>query len=226
VFTKSPYPLHSILNQIQPVLSHRGCLRFGLTLVCLPACAYIYHTDCSFAVFWPKWGSNILFFILNGTTGQCGPTSAVLRPYRNRIYRNLIGFLGRGIGPSQKLYLHRTTQTQTYIHATSGIRTPNPNVRAAEYVIDEHIKMSSSSSSSSSFDGLGSLACFQSESVWNYVSYRWLVGLLVQWISTTQGSQNKLRRPYLEWDSNPRSKCSCERRHFVPCTARHVKYQC
>jgi len=37
----------------------------------------------------------------------------------------LVGFLGRGIGPSQGLYLHRTARhrkMRTYTHAYSGIR--------------------------------------------------------------------------------------------------------
>jgi hypothetical protein len=40
--------------------------------------------------------------------------------------RHLVRLLGRGISPSQCLYLHRTTQrrkTRTNIHASSGIRT-------------------------------------------------------------------------------------------------------
>jgi hypothetical protein len=47
----------------------------------------------------------------------------------------LVGLLGRGIGPMQGLYLHRTTQhrkTWTHIHASSRIRTHDPSVRAAE----------------------------------------------------------------------------------------------
>jgi hypothetical protein len=47
-----------------------------------------------------------------------------------------VGLLGRGIRPTQGLYLHRTTQTQnktlTNIHALSGIRNHDPSVRAAE----------------------------------------------------------------------------------------------
>jgi hypothetical protein len=47
----------------------------------------------------------------------------------------LVGLFGRMIGPMQGLYLHRTTQhrkTRTYIHASSGIRSHDPSVRAAE----------------------------------------------------------------------------------------------
>jgi hypothetical protein len=49
--------------------------------------------------------------------------------------RQLVGLLGRVIGPTQGLYLHRTTQhreTQTHIHAPSRIRTCDLNIRAAE----------------------------------------------------------------------------------------------
>jgi hypothetical protein len=41
----------------------------------------------------------------------------------------VVGLLGRGISPTQGLYLHRTTQhkkTRTHIHASSGIRTTIP----------------------------------------------------------------------------------------------------
>jgi uncharacterized BrkB/YihY/UPF0761 family membrane protein len=47
----------------------------------------------------------------------------------------LVRLLGWGIGLTQDLYLHRTTQhrkTRTYIHASSGIRNHNPSFRAAE----------------------------------------------------------------------------------------------
>jgi hypothetical protein len=43
----------------------------------------------------------------------------------------------RWISPSQGRYLHKTTQTeetQTYIHASSGIRTHYPSVRASEEI--------------------------------------------------------------------------------------------
>jgi hypothetical protein len=52
------------------------------------------------------------------------------------LFRQLVGPLGRGIGPTQGLYLHKTTKTQKiadiHIHATSGIQTHDPSVRAAE----------------------------------------------------------------------------------------------
>jgi hypothetical protein len=48
------------------------------------------------------------------------------------------------------------------------------------------------------------------------------IGLLGQRISPSQGSYlhkhriNADKHPYLEWDSNPRSQCSSERRWFIP----------
>jgi hypothetical protein len=51
------------------------------------------------------------------------------------LFGHLLGLLGRGISPTQGLYLHRTTQhrkTRTNIHASSGIRTHDPSVRAVE----------------------------------------------------------------------------------------------
>jgi hypothetical protein len=47
----------------------------------------------------------------------------------------LVGLLGRVISPTHGLCLHRTTQhrkTWTHIHASSGIRTCDPSVRAVE----------------------------------------------------------------------------------------------
>jgi hypothetical protein len=52
------------------------------------------------------------------------------------IYGHLVRLLGRGVTPMQGLYLHRTTQhkkTRTHIHASSGIRTHDPSVWAAEH---------------------------------------------------------------------------------------------
>jgi hypothetical protein len=49
------------------------------------------------------------------------------------LFGQLVGLLGRGIAPTQGLYLHRTTQhrkTRTHIHASSGIRTHHPSFRA------------------------------------------------------------------------------------------------
>jgi hypothetical protein len=50
-------------------------------------------------------------------------------------FGHLVGLLGRGISPTQGLYLHRTTQyrkSRTHVHAPSRIRTCDPNVQAAE----------------------------------------------------------------------------------------------
>jgi hypothetical protein len=51
------------------------------------------------------------------------------------LFGHSVGLLGRGISPTQGLFLHRTTQhrkTRTHIHAPSRIRTRDPNVRAVE----------------------------------------------------------------------------------------------
>jgi hypothetical protein len=50
--------------------------------------------------------------------------------FRNLVYRRLVEPLSRGIDPSEDLCLHRTTETQkknVYIHASSEIRTHDPN---------------------------------------------------------------------------------------------------
>jgi len=51
------------------------------------------------------------------------------------VFGHLVGLLGRGISPSQGHFLHRTSQhrkTRTHVHASSGIRTNDPNFRAVE----------------------------------------------------------------------------------------------
>jgi hypothetical protein len=51
------------------------------------------------------------------------------------LFGHLVGLLGREIGPMKGLYLHGTTQhrkTRTHVHASSGIRTHDPSVRAVE----------------------------------------------------------------------------------------------
>jgi hypothetical protein len=51
-------------------------------------------------------------------------------------FRQFVGLLGRGISPSQGLYLHtdqhkHTINAHTHIHALSGIRTHDPSVQAS-----------------------------------------------------------------------------------------------
>jgi hypothetical protein len=77
---------------------------------------------------------------------------------------------------------------------------------------------------------LGLLACFPAELIWNYGSYRQVLGLLGRVISPFAGSlltytgQHKHRKSSdrhlcLEWDSNAESQCLSGRRHFVLWTA-------
>jgi hypothetical protein len=50
-------------------------------------------------------------------------------------FRQLVRLLGRGIGPSLCLYLHKTThhrKTRTYTHASSEIRTHNPSIQVIQ----------------------------------------------------------------------------------------------
>jgi hypothetical protein len=53
-------------------------------------------------------------------------------------YTQSVGFLGRGISPSQGLFLHteqykhRINELNTDFHALSGIRAHDPSVRASE----------------------------------------------------------------------------------------------
>jgi len=51
------------------------------------------------------------------------------------VFGQLVGLLGQEIDLTQGHYLQRTTQhrkTRTLIHASSGIQTHDPSVRAAE----------------------------------------------------------------------------------------------
>jgi len=63
-------------------------------------------------------------FHLRDVAVHCGP-----RPYLLRVpkfYFRLVEFLGRGIGRSQELYLHRAIETEgrsSYIDGASGIQT-------------------------------------------------------------------------------------------------------
>jgi hypothetical protein len=74
---------------------------------------------------------------------RCGTYSVALQSLKDlgsltygrflKVFRQMAGLLGRVIGLSQGLYLHRTTQhrnTRTHIHALSGIQTHDPSVRA------------------------------------------------------------------------------------------------
>ena len=49
------------------------------------------------------------------------------------VYRHTARLVRRVIGPSQGLYLHKTTETVkvVHFHALSGMRTHNPSVLAA-----------------------------------------------------------------------------------------------
>jgi hypothetical protein len=53
------------------------------------------------------------------------------------LFGQLVGFLGRGITPTQGLYLHRITQDRkmrTHIHAPSGIRSLDPSFRTVQHI--------------------------------------------------------------------------------------------
>jgi len=51
------------------------------------------------------------------------------------LFRHLVGLLGKGISPTQGLYLHRTTQDRkmwTHVHDPSRIWTCDPSVWVVE----------------------------------------------------------------------------------------------
>jgi hypothetical protein len=73
----------------------------------------------------------LIYLSIYGCTGLVD----LARFFSFLIYTQSVGLLGRRISPSQGRYLHRTTQTEltyTDIHASSGIRTHDPSVRAVE----------------------------------------------------------------------------------------------
>jgi hypothetical protein len=51
------------------------------------------------------------------------------------VCRHMTEYFGWGTGPSQYLYLHRLTQSQAYIPASSGIRTRDPSVHAVTVIV-------------------------------------------------------------------------------------------
>jgi len=57
------------------------------------------------------------------------PFSAIM----DFIYKHVTGFYGRGNKPLREFYLYRLTESQTYIPASSGIRTRDPSVHALGY---------------------------------------------------------------------------------------------
>jgi hypothetical protein len=63
----------------------------------------------------------IIIIILQGL-GQRPVSVQSLTSELMNLFRHMVGLLGRGISPTQGLYLHRTTQhrkTRTHIHAPS-----------------------------------------------------------------------------------------------------------
>jgi hypothetical protein len=71
-------------------------------------------------------------YLFRGSTVLEGPWPPHIRRLL-KLFRHLVGLLGRGISQSQGLYQHRTTQhknTKTDIHALSGIQSRDPSVRA------------------------------------------------------------------------------------------------
>jgi len=51
------------------------------------------------------------------------------------VFEQLVGLLGQGVGQLQGLYLHRAEQhrkRRAYIHATSGIQTDSPSMKAVK----------------------------------------------------------------------------------------------
>jgi hypothetical protein len=60
------------------------------------------------------------------------PVSGLGRFLSFLIYTQSVDLLGRGISPSQGPATYIQQQTHTDIHASSGIRTHDPSVRAGE----------------------------------------------------------------------------------------------
>jgi hypothetical protein len=76
-----------------------------------------------------------LFFSPIGSTAVAGPRP--LLQFRNHLFTQSVGLLGRVISPSQGHYLHTGQHEHRInlyknIHALNGIRTHHPRVRASE----------------------------------------------------------------------------------------------
>jgi len=72
-----------------------------------------------------------------GYEGHYSFARAIQNLTSETIFGHFVGFLGRGISPSQGHYLYRTAQhwkTRTHIHASSRIRTHDPSVREGEFL--------------------------------------------------------------------------------------------
>jgi hypothetical protein len=79
----------------------------------------------------------IFCFVACGSIVLVEPGSPHVGEVSKPCFRQLLGLLGRGVSPSQGLYLHRTTQhrkTRTNIHALSGIRTHDSSIQAATVI--------------------------------------------------------------------------------------------
>jgi hypothetical protein len=79
--------------------------------------------------------SDYYYYYYYGSTALCWALAAFSDSWS---YTQSVRLLGRGINPSQGLYLHTEQHKQridahnTDIHALSGIRTRDPNVRVSE----------------------------------------------------------------------------------------------
>jgi hypothetical protein len=65
------------------------------------------------------------------------PKASRISGFEINAYRHLVGHLGRRIGPSQGLYLHRITQTQNrHVHSLNRKWDSNPRSQWSSWVED------------------------------------------------------------------------------------------
>lgn len=81
------------------------------------------------------WYRYLFTYLLRGFTDLLRTLGAAHMRGFLRLFRHLVGLVGRAISPSTCLYMHRTTQdrkTRTSNRALSAIRTHNSSVRTIE----------------------------------------------------------------------------------------------
>jgi hypothetical protein len=128
-FVKSPFTSSLIWNSGSSK-KVKSCILFGTHYVILSF--WILATDeirLSNAAFWKQ----AMFPTYSVALQSFKDLGRITYERFLKLFRHLVGLLGRVINQSQGLYLHRTTQhrkTRTNIHAPSGIRTHDSCVPA------------------------------------------------------------------------------------------------
>jgi hypothetical protein len=106
------------------------------------------HVNCNKLLYWSTFREFCVKSWHHSVVTCNLQRSNVLRftNYQNQLLKRcvlsdiLVGLLGRGIGQSYGLYLHRTAQhrkPRIHIHASRGIETHNPRV----WPVQDHVRL-------------------------------------------------------------------------------------